>query len=130
MTDVELRHALRAGDRLYGTLIVWYDNRFQMQNTGLSGLVAKVGAASYSIYLLHFFVVFKGARFIDSQIVPLNDFYSVMGVGMMCFIPMAVIGWYSFEYFETYWLKFRKPYASKSTSSLPLASEAAISQIR
>ncbi|MEM7524606.1 MAG: acyltransferase [Pseudomonadota bacterium] len=95
---------------LYGVLIAWYDGSFRFRNVGLSGLVAKIGDASYSIYLLHFFVVFEAARFIDGRIVRLDTFYAAALAGVVSFAVMSLIAWTSYRYFECYWMRFRKPY--------------------
>lgn len=94
----------------YGALINWYDRSFTFKDTGLSGIVGKVGAASYSIYLLHFFVVFKVAELINAHIVQLDTFYKTFAAALLCFVPMSAIGWCSYRYFEQFWLRFRRPY--------------------
>ncbi|NNF76976.1 MAG: acyltransferase [Rhizobiales bacterium] len=94
----------------YGVLIGWYDRSFAFRDVGLSGLIAKVGAASYSIYLLHIFVVFGMARFVDRHLVSLDTFTLAFLASIVCFVPVAFAGWLSYRYFESYWLQFRVPY--------------------
>lgn len=95
---------------LYGTLIAWYDLSFKFSSSGLSGALAKVGAASYSIYLLHFFVVFRMAHVINDKIILLDSFYKTILAALVCFVPMSLVGWISYRYFELFWLRFRRPY--------------------
>jgi len=40
------------------SLIAYYDGSFHFRDHGLSGLIAKIGTYSYSIYLTHFFIFF------------------------------------------------------------------------
>jgi len=98
----------------YGLVILWYDRAFRMPETGISGLIAKVGAASYSIYLLHGFFVFRMAELVDAYIVRTTNFYVAMAAAIICFIPVAGIGWLSFRYYERFWLSFRRSYSEKS----------------
>ena len=55
--------------------IAWHDNSFVHLESGLSKFVGRLGEYSYSIYLLHFFVVFEVARFIHEQIMNISNFY-------------------------------------------------------
>ncbi|MEM7237183.1 MAG: acyltransferase [Pseudomonadota bacterium] len=102
----------------YALLIGWYDTSFSFSRTGVSGLLAKIGAASYSLYLLHFFVVFEMAELIDQHIVVLDSFYQAALAALICFGPMSVLAWLSYRYFELFWLRFRVPYM-RETASVP-----------
>lgn len=44
----------------WGVLIPWYYSSF----LGISGIVARIGAYSNSIYLFHFFVIFRIAGWV------------------------------------------------------------------
>lgn len=95
---------------LYGAIIAWYDGSFAFSDTGISGFIAKIGAASYSIYLLHVFFVFRIARFVESHILPLDIFANNFVAGLLCFIPICGISWLSYWYVERYFLRFRISY--------------------
>lgn len=95
---------------LYGVVLTWYDLTFKMPKTGVSGVIAKIGAASYSIYLLHVFVVFRAAAWIDAHVLTLDTFYRAFAAGAVVFLGVAAVGRVSYSRFELFWLKFRKPY--------------------
>ncbi len=97
---------------LYATLITYYDRSFKFTSTGFSGVVARVGEASYSIYLLHFFVVFAMADFINDNITAIDNIYKGMLFSFLCFIPTVFIGWVSYRRFERYWFRFRPRYST------------------
>ncbi|MFN0199604.1 MAG: acyltransferase family protein [Planctomycetaceae bacterium] len=94
----------------YGALISWYDRSFTFSNTGVSGVISKIGECSYSIYLLHFFVVFDMAIFVDRMVVPLNNFYVAFVFSAISFLFVAGVGYISYRGFETIFLKKRIPY--------------------
>ncbi|MDA0835216.1 MAG: acyltransferase [Planctomycetota bacterium] len=94
----------------YGALISWYDRTFTFTEKGFSGLISKIGECSYSIYLLHFFVVFDLAAFIDREIVPLTNFYVAFAFNLVCFAMVAAVSYVSYRYFETIFLRMRIPY--------------------
>lgn len=102
---------------LYGVLIAWYDQSFHFDGGWLSALIAKVGEASYSIYLLHFFFVFTMASLIDQHLMRIDSIYKGLFFSLVAFIPVAVIGWYSYALFERYWLRFRPIYADRAGDS-------------
>lgn len=107
---------------IYALLIGWYDTSFRFKSSGLSGLIAQIGSASYSIYLLHFFFVFEMAEFIDQNVVRLDQFSLACLAGLVCFIPVSFLSWLCYRHFELYWLKFRAPYLSSDlhpTASTP-----------
>lgn len=62
---------------IYASLIAWYDQLWgtlpaAAANHRASRALARVGQWAYAIYLLHFFVVFDLARWIDVQVWPLD----------------------------------------------------------
>ena len=98
----------------YGTLIAWYDNAFDHRagvgQSRLSRFVAMIGTYSYSIYLLHFFVVFRLARAIDNHLVDLSNLYVALAFAVPSFLLMIPLAHLSFRYVEKPFLRFRKPY--------------------
>ncbi len=93
----------------YAFLVAWYDNSFQHGTGRVSQFVAAIGTYSYSIYLLHFFVVGALARG-TMKLVPVNDVLVSTALGAVCFLVMVPIGYVSFNYFEKPCLRFRKRY--------------------
>ncbi len=96
---------------IYALGIAWYDNSFSPRTTGISRFIGYIGAYSYSIYLFHFFVVFKAARFVHEQIMDISNFNIALLWSAMCFILMIPIGHLSFQFIEAPFLKFRRRYA-------------------
>ncbi|MDB5736553.1 MAG: hypothetical protein JWO65_221 [Sphingomonas bacterium] len=94
----------------YATLIAYYDGSFAPSARGISGFVAKAGAYSYSIYLLHFFVVFHASYLIHTDIMDISNLYVACAWSMLCFAMMVPIGWLSFRCIEEPFLKMRLPY--------------------
>jgi len=94
----------------FGFLIAWYDTSFTMRKAGLSGAIAVIGACSYSIYLLHFFVVFNFARWIHTNVIELTAFPIVLVaslVSFLCFVPVAYA---SYRYIELPAMRYRVNY--------------------
>lgn len=107
-------------------LIAWYDRSFSMKNSGLSGVIATIGACSYSIYLLHFFVVFELVGWIDAHVLALTDFPLVLAaslVSFVCFVPVANL---SYRYIELPPLRYRTRYKQTVQPALPGGVEAAV----
>ena len=94
----------------YALLIAWYDASIRPRGDGLSGLIGRAGAYSYSIYLLHFFVVFAMARFIDRHVMGLSNFYVACGWSLLCFAAMVPVGRLCFDTIEKPFLRLRRDY--------------------
>ena len=97
----------------YAFLIAWYDHSFRHGNGPISRFIAAIGAYSYSIYLLHFFVVFKMAHAINDHIVEINNFYQAWWISTLSFAVMIPISYVSYHFFESWFLKFRTRYLIK-----------------
>ena len=100
----------------FASLISYYDRTYQLKDKGVSGLFARIGEASYSIYLLHFFFVFAMANFINENITPIDNIYKGLFFSFVSFIPITLIGWASYNWFERFWLRFRRPYTAKEAA--------------
>jgi peptidoglycan/LPS O-acetylase OafA/YrhL len=94
----------------YALLIAWYDRSFQMPDTGVSKAIAKIGQWSFSIYLLHFFFVWRAVGFIHMHVVPIGSFAAMMGVAVVGFVVMLVPAALSFRFIESPFLKRRIRY--------------------
>lgn len=108
-----------AGDRLwlfiptveglaFGALISWYDAH--PIRSRKMWLVEKAGEYSYSIYLLHGFVVFDLAVFIDRHLMRLDSLYIALPWSILFFTAMIGIGHVSYKLIEHPPLRFRKAY--------------------
>ncbi len=94
----------------YGLLITWYDNSFQHSTQGVSKWLGRIGEYSYSIYLLHFFVVFQAAGWVSEYIMPLHNFYQALLWGLVGFLLMLIPAYFSYRFIELPFLKFRRGY--------------------
>lgn len=94
----------------YALLIAWYDNSFKHSTGKISRFVALIGTYSYSIYLLHFFIVFRMANAINSHIVELSNIHIAMLFSFLCFLVMVPIGHISYNLIEKPFLRFRTKY--------------------
>lgn len=94
----------------FGVAIAWYDTSFRFGNTGWSGLLGKIGEYSYSIYLLHFFFVFGMAQLVDQHVMRLDNFYLACAWAVLGFLLMLPLGWASYRFIESPFLRHRRPY--------------------
>jgi len=90
--------------------IAWYDTAFVQRTSLLSRFIGRMGEYSYSIYLVHVLVIFKIATFIDAHVMHLSNFYIACSWSLLCFLAMAPIGYLSYRFIESPFLRFRKPY--------------------
>ncbi len=91
-------------------LIAYYDGSFTPRDVGVSRFIGKIGAYSYSIYLLHAFVVFRAGQYVHQHIMDLSNFYVACVWATLFFGLMVPFGWLSFRYIETPFLRLRRPY--------------------
>jgi peptidoglycan/LPS O-acetylase OafA/YrhL len=101
----------------YAIGIAWYDNSFSHSTSGLSKFIGRIGEYSYSIYLLHFFVVFHAARFVNERIMDISNFYLACLWSLVFFLLMMVPGYVSFRFIEAPFLKLRKRYVKSPCRS-------------
>lgn len=95
----------------YGLGIAWYAESFKFKNQGwVSKILASFGELSYSIYLLHFFFVFKASEFVNTKIMPISNFYLALLWTVMFFIAMWPIAYLSHRFIEMPFLRYRKNY--------------------
>lgn len=99
----------------YGVLIAWYDNSFSHASSGVSRSIGHLGEYSYSIYLLHFFVVFHAARFVNERIIDISSFTLACLWAVLFFLLMMPVGYLSFRFIEAPFLQLRKRYILAQT---------------
>jgi len=107
----------------YAIGIAWYDNSFSPSSSSVSRFIGRIGEYSYSIYLLHFFVVFDAARFVNQRIMDISNFYLACLWSTVFFLLMMLPGYVSFRFIEAPFLKLRKPYFSKPQEALGEAAQ-------
>jgi len=94
----------------YALVIAWYDNSFTHSNGKVSRFIALIGTYSYSIYLLHFFfyriMIFLMIRYI----MPVSNFYIALCFSVLGFLLMVPVGYLSFRFIESPFLKLRTNY--------------------
>ncbi len=94
----------------YAALIAWYDNSFSHAKTGLSKFIGRAGELSYSMYLLHSFIVFAAPKFVHEYVMPLTNFYLIWLWATVFYILMLLPAELSYRYIETPFLRFLKRY--------------------
>ena len=94
----------------YAALIAWYDTSFRHAPGRVSKFIALIGAYSYSIYLLHFFFFNFFAVNIERYIMDLSNIYVALLFSPVAFLAMVPLGYLSFRFVESPFLKFRRSY--------------------
>lgn len=94
----------------YGVIISWYDNYSNTKENIVSNFFSKIGIYSYSIYLLHFFLVDNIASFVKSNVIDTENIYIVLLLSVPCFLLMVPIGYISYNFIESPFLKMKKKY--------------------
>jgi peptidoglycan/LPS O-acetylase OafA/YrhL len=95
----------------YGILIAWYSESFMHTSPGLlSKGIAKYGEYSYSIYLFQFFIVFEVAKYINTNVMNISNFYISTIWALIFYFLMFPIGYLSFKLVEEPFLRLRKNY--------------------
>lgn len=93
------------------TMIAWYD-RHPFQG-GWTWILERAGQYSYSIYLLHFFVVEHAARMVHEHVMPIPTLALALPWAFLFFGFMMIVGSISWVLVEKPALRFRRPYLVK-----------------
>jgi peptidoglycan/LPS O-acetylase OafA/YrhL len=101
----------------YATLIAYYDQTAKPRPTGLSAFVGRIGEYSYSIYLLHFFVVFGAATLVNEHITPMTNYYVGLAWSVVWFLALVPVAYLSYRFIESPFLRLRRPYLKTRTTS-------------
>jgi peptidoglycan/LPS O-acetylase OafA/YrhL len=94
----------------YAFLIAWYDRSFRQSSGVVSRFIALIGTCSYSIYLLHFFVVFWIAKTIDTYLIDLSNIYLAMLFSILGFLLILPFAYLSYRFIEKPFFRFRVQY--------------------
>lgn len=106
----------------YGALIAYYDTSFMHSRNLISTFVAKVGEYSYSMYLLHFFVVFKISDHIHRHIMDISYYYTAQAWALLCFIALVPFTFITYHIFEKPFMRIGPTYIPQAgTSAAPAA---------
>lgn len=101
----------------FAALIAWYDTSFSHRTDGASRVVSKIGEYSFSIYLLHFFVVFKLASWLQVHVIDMSSFYVAVPMAILCFGLMIPLGYLSMKLVEAPFLRMRRSYYASNLVS-------------
>lgn len=94
----------------YASFIAWYDASFGYRDSRWARFAALIGTYSYSIYLLHFFVVFRMPVLIDRYVFDLSNPYVLLALSPAGFLAMVPLSYLSYRFIEAPFLKYRVPY--------------------
>lgn len=94
----------------YAVGIAWYETSFTHSTSGASWFIGKMGEYSYSIYLLHFFVITHAAQFVHGRIIDISNFYLATFFSGVFFLLMMPVGYLSYRFIEAPFLKLRRRY--------------------
>jgi peptidoglycan/LPS O-acetylase OafA/YrhL len=95
---------------VYAMAIAWYEGSFSHSLQGASKFIGHIGVYSYSIYLLHMFVVFIEARFVNENIMDISNFYLACAWSLAAFLLMMPAGYLCYRYIEKPFLRLRRHY--------------------
>lgn len=111
----------------YAVLICWYDQAGCQRlfpvgegtgvRAGVSRALGWMGELSYSMYLLHFFVVFRAAGFIHARLWDLSNFYVAGATALFFYLALLPLAYLSYRYLEKPFLRMRLPYTLKPGSA-------------
>ncbi len=91
--------------------LIYHYDRISVRFTGpISRFVANIGKYSYSMYLLHSFIVFKAATYIHFNVLNLSNIYVAIAVSTLVFLIFVPISYISYTLVEKPFLRFRIPY--------------------
>jgi peptidoglycan/LPS O-acetylase OafA/YrhL len=95
----------------WALLIVWYDSQ-RTSDHFLSRFIANIGQWSYSIYLLHSFIIFdfSSASWIDGHVMDISNPYMKLIAAFVTFLFFLPLAKLSYNFIELPFLRFRKPY--------------------
>lgn len=94
----------------YSGLIWYYDNVRWAAPKSVSRALSFVGKISYSIYLLHFFVVFRLSEAFVRHVDPQPSYGVMLLASLIAFILTLPIAWISYRYVENAFMRFRTRY--------------------
>lgn len=97
----------------FAAAIAWYETSFSHKGGKISNTLSKVGEYSFSIYLLHVYVVFRAAELIHTRVINISNFYIALPFALLFFILMVPVGYLSMKLIEAPFLQLRRPYYVK-----------------
>ncbi|QND53889.1 acyltransferase [Phyllobacterium sp. 628] len=103
----------------YGWIIAYYDASFRHSQGLISKFVARIGKYSYSLYLLHFFVVFRMADYVHRHIMDISNYYAGQVWALICFLALLPVAFVSYQIYEKPFMNIRTSYAKRSFNRSP-----------
>jgi peptidoglycan/LPS O-acetylase OafA/YrhL len=94
----------------FSFLVAYYDATFAFARTWYWRLAEAIGAASYSIYLLHTFIVFNIAEIASRHVPGIRTWEVSEAVALVMFCLFAPVAWLSYRWMELPFLRFRTRY--------------------
>ncbi len=98
----------------YAIAIAWYDAAYRPGAnriaSGLAAFFGRLGEYSYSVYLLHVFVVFHVPYFITRRIMDISNLYIACLWSFAFFCLMIIPGYLSYRFIEAPFLRLRRRY--------------------
>jgi len=113
----------------YAALIAWYDGSFKHSEGRISKAIALIGTCSYSIYLFHFFIVYRLSTRIHENVVDLSNIYVAFALLPFAFLLMVPVGYASFRWLEKPFLRFRTRYTDKKEPDVPPVSGSGLTPV-
>lgn len=98
----------------FSFLVAYYDTSFAFSRAWYWRLIEAAGAASYSIYLLHVFVVFDLAAAAEKHLPAMASWEIAEAVAVVGFAFVFPFAWLSYRYMELPFLRFRTRYIRAS----------------
>ncbi|WP_158921491.1 hypothetical protein [Acidisphaera sp. S103] len=97
----------------FSFLIAYYDG-FVFSRRWYWRFVEAIGAASFSIYLLHTFVVFTLAEIANSYLPAMATWEVAEAVAVAAFVAVLPVAWLSYRFVERPFLRFRTNYVDRT----------------
>lgn len=106
----------------YAIAIAWYDANAPSATSRFSAFAGRIGQYSYSMYLLHYFVVMYMARFVHEHVMSLSNFYVALAWATAGFLLLLPACHLSYRWIEAPALRWRRAY-SKAEGKAPVSAQ-------
>lgn len=93
----------------FSFLVAYYDG-FAFSRAWYWRSIEVIGSASFSIYLLHTFIVFDLGALADHYIPDIATWEIAEAVALAAFLALFPVAWLSYRYFELPFLRYRSSY--------------------
>jgi peptidoglycan/LPS O-acetylase OafA/YrhL len=97
----------------FSFLVVYYDTTFTFSRVWYWRALERIGAVSYSIYLLHQFFVFNLADMVGRFVPAMATWEIAEAVALVVFVAFVPVAWISYRYVEMPFLRLRARYTQE-----------------